>query len=106
MVCTPFGKRCTGSSSILPFRTLPAITRPPDAPMSTAPNTGSRWRSPQERGGDAGVDRDVQTGGVAEVGRAEHEDGVGDVLRQHLPLEEGALGVVLAQLLLGDAVDG
>ena len=36
---------------------------------------------------------------------AEHEDGVGHVLRQHLALEQGALGVVLAQILLGDAVD-
>ena len=37
---------------------------------------------------------------------AEREDGVGDVLRQDLPLEQGPLGVVRAELLLRYPVDG
>src|SRR5687768_18291121 len=41
-------------------------------------------RSPQESGGDAGIDGNVQTGRVTEIGRAEHEDRVGNVFRQHL----------------------
>ena len=39
-------------------------------------------RSPQEGRSDAGVDGNVQTSGVAQVCRAEHEDSVGNVLRQ------------------------
>src|SRR5690606_6407975 len=41
-----------------------------------------------------------------EVAAAQHEDRVGDILGKHLALEEGALRVVLAQLLLWHAVDG
>ena len=46
--------------------TVPTMTRPLDAPRSTAA-TRARFDgigSAQERGGDAGVDGDVQAGGV------------------------------------------
>lgn len=62
--------------------------------------------SSKEGGGDAGVDGDVQPGGVAEVARAEHEHRVGHVLGKYFALEQGALGVVLAEVLLVDAVHG
>ena len=38
--------------------------------------------------------------------RAQDEDGVGDVLGQHLALEQRALGVERAEVVLGDPVDG
>ena len=62
-------------------------------------------RSSEEGGGDAGVDGNVQAGGVTQISRAEHEDSVGDVLRQHLALQQRTGGEVLAELLFGDAVD-
>ena len=51
----------------------------------------------QEGGGDAGVDGDVQAGGVDEFAAGEDEHGVGDVLGQHLALEQGPLGVERAR---------
>ena len=54
---------------------------------------------------DAGVDGDVQAGRVGQVAADQGEDGGGDVLGQHLALEQRPLGVELAELLLGDAVD-
>src|SRR4051794_15401196 len=98
--------RATGSSSSRPGSTRPAITRPLDAPRSTAANTPSviRRSSSQESGRDAGVDRDVEAGGVRKFAAGEHEHRVGHVLGQHLALEQGPLGVVLAELLLGYAV--
>ena len=99
----PLGKRCTSverAASAGP--TAPTITRPLDAPRSTAATTDpATGRSPQERGGDAGVDGDVQPGGVAQSsGPHSTNDGVGDVLGQHLALEQGALRVERAELLL------
>src|SRR6476659_6203915 len=105
-VCRALANRWTTSMVIEPSRTTPTTTRPLEAPMSMAATVvggaGSliRTSSAQEGGGDAGVDGDVQTGGVGQVGGAEHEHGVGHVLGQHLPLQQRALGVVLAELLL------
>src|SRR5688500_32155 len=62
-------------------------------------------RSSQEGGGNAGVDRNVQTGGVTEVSRAEHEDRVGDVLGEYLTLQQRSRGIVLAELLFRNPVD-
>src|SRR5690242_7478208 len=115
----PLANRCTTSMVMVWSRTMPATTRPLEAPMSIAATTVTgwgaviaecSWRSAggsslaQESGGDAGVDGDVQPGGVRQVGRAQHEHGVGDVVGQHLPLQQGPLGVVLAQVLLLDPV--
>jgi hypothetical protein len=47
----------------------------------------------------------VQAGGVGELGGGEDRGGVGHVLRQDLALEEGPLGVVLAELLFLHTVD-
>src|SRR5215211_687209 len=90
----------------------------PSKPARSCPSTGAVLSpskgsghvpqlkaSPQESGGNAGVDGNVQAGGVTQIGRAEHEDRVGDVLRQHLALQQRARRVVLAQLLLGHPVD-
>src|SRR5215208_2327792 len=62
-------------------------------------------RSPQESGGDAGVDGDVQAGRMTEVSRAEHEDRVGDVLGEYLTLQQRSRGIVLAELLFRNPVD-
>src|SRR5215203_6740216 len=62
-------------------------------------------RSPQESGGDAGVDGNVQAGRVTEVSRAEHEDRVGDVLGEYLTLQQRSRGIVLAELLFRNPVD-
>src|SRR5262245_66090276 len=102
----PFGNRATVSieSSLGPTR--PRTTRPLEAPRSTAATVMALLiRSAQERCGHAGVHRHVQPGGVGELGAAEHEDRVGDVLGQHLALEDRPLGVELAQVLLLDPVD-
>ena len=64
------------------------------------------WWSSEEGGGDSGVDGDVEAGGVAEVAGAEDVDGVGDVFGEDFAFEEGALGVVLAEVFFVDAVDG
>ena len=57
-------RACTRPSSM-----MPAMTRPPEAPMSIAATTRRVIGSAQEGGGDAGVDGDVEAGGVAELGR-------------------------------------
>src|SRR5680860_16576 len=68
-----------------PHRTTVPGTR------ATVVRTGHNWaangRSSQERGGDAGVDGNVQTSRVAEIAGAEHEHGVRHVLGHHLALE-------------------
>src|SRR6478735_1149042 len=77
------------------------------APVMRGTASGARQggaRSAQEGRRHTGVDGDVETGGVCEIPARQGEDGVGDVLREHLALEDGALGVELAQLLLLDAV--
>src|SRR4051794_23852068 len=110
----PLAKRCTSCSSSVPGPTSPTMTRPEVAPRSTAATRTVRGvpavpviadTSSQEGRRHARVDRDVQAGGVREVGAAEHEHRVGDVLRQHLALEDRALRVELAEVLLLDAVD-
>src|SRR6478609_9659981 len=63
-------------------------------------------RSSQEGGGDAGVDGDVQPGGLREVTGGERVHGVADVVGQDLLAEQGALGVVGAEVFFLDAVDG
>src|SRR5699024_4669973 len=50
--------------------------------------------------------RDVQTGGLGQVAAGEGEHGGGHVLGQHLAAEQGALGVVGAQLGLLHPVHG
>jgi hypothetical protein len=47
----------------------------------------------------------VQARGQRQVTAGEREHGAGDVLREHLLLQQGALGVVGAELVLGHAVD-
>jgi hypothetical protein len=47
----------------------------------------------------------VQAGRPGEVAAGQREDGVGHVVGQHLALEQGPLGVELAQVLLLDPVD-
>src|SRR5262245_1914324 len=61
--------------------------------------------SPEEGRRDTGVDRYVQPGGARHERGAEGEDRVRAVLGQQLALEQGALGVGLAEGLLLDAVD-
>ena len=61
-------------------------------------------RSPQEGRRDTRVDGDVEPGRLAEVAAGQGEDRRGDVLRQHLALEQRPLGVELAELVLGDPV--
>ena len=77
--------------------------------MSTAATTAGRAliaRSSQERCGHSGIDRDVQSGRQCEVAARECEHRGRDVLRQDFALQQGALCVVGAKVLLGDAVDG
>src|SRR3954470_7785714 len=85
----PLRNRATSVSSSMSEPsgpTRPSMTRPLDAPRSTAASAIcplTTW-SPQEGGGDAGVDRDVQAGGLGEIAAGERERGGGDVLGQHL----------------------
>src|SRR5512142_456612 len=94
-----FGNRLTSWSSTPSADTWAAITRPLDAPRSTPATAtaliraGPRASSSEERRGDPRVDGDEQSGGEREVPAGECEDGCGDVLGQHLALEQGPLGV-------------
>src|SRR3954447_24386004 len=101
---TPLANRCTGSSRIWLSSTRPAMTRPPDAPMSTAAKT--RTGLAEEGGGDAGVHGHEEPGGVAELVRAQGSDRLGDVFGEHLPLEQRALRVEGAELRFRDPVHG
>src|ERR1700712_1532632 len=116
----PLGKRCTSSSSRTSGSTptRATITRPEVAPRSTATiRLGSVMARPSSQAGspepassqegrrDPRVDGDVQPGGVRQVRTAQYEDRVGAVLGKHLALEQGALGVELAQVLLLHAID-
>src|SRR4051812_21945338 len=104
------GNRLVSTSSSRPGPTRPIMVRPLEAPRSMAATTADFMtplpcrRLAQEPGRDAGVDGDVQPGRPRQLSRGEHEHGVGDVLRQYLALEQGALGVVLAELVLCHAV--
>src|SRR5215208_1544365 len=60
--------------------------------------------SAQEAHGHAAVDRDQQPGCHLQRPAGQGQHRLGHVLRQDLPLEQGPLGVVLAQLLLLDPV--
>src|SRR5689334_549746 len=64
------------------------------------------WSSSKERRRHARVDRDEQPGGEGQVAAGQREDRRGNVLWEHLFLQQRALGVERAKLLLGDAVDG
>src|SRR5581483_2110934 len=68
----------------------------------------SHWRSPssQEGGGYPGVDGDEQAGGERQVWSAEGVYGGGGVFGEDFAAEEGACGVVGAEVLFGDAVEG
>src|SRR5215217_3221092 len=57
-------------------------------------------RSAQEAHGHAAVDRDQQPGRHLQRPAGQGQHRLGHVLRQDLPLEQGPLGVVLAQVLL------
>ena len=101
-------KRATGSE-VQRGRdpTSPSITRPLEAPRSTAA-TLTDVRHDQRRNAAA---TPASTGMCRPVvwvmfGTAQREDGVGAVLGQDLALEQRALGVELAEVLLVDAVDG
>src|SRR3954447_25952258 len=102
----PLGKRWTSSRRSVSAPTSATITRPEVAPRSNATQRFIAVRASSQEGScDTGVDRDVQPGRVRHVRTAEHEHGVGTVLGQHLALEQGALGVELAEVLLLHAVD-
>src|SRR6478752_7148569 len=102
----PLGKRCTSSRRRVSTPTSATITRPEVAPRSKATQRFTRtWASSQECSGDARVDRDVQPGRVRHVRTTQREHRVGAMLGQHLTLEQGALGVELAEVLLLDPVD-
>src|SRR3954452_2201920 len=102
----PLGNRCTSSRRSASAPTSATITRPEVAPRSKATQRLTAVEaSSQEGSRDARVHRHVQSGGVGHVRAAQHEDGVGAVLRQHLALEKRPLGVELAEILLLDAVD-
>ena len=68
-------------------------------PMGARPQRRNAAATPESTGTCRPVVRDRSPAGQG-------EDGVGDVVGQHLALEQGPLGVVLAEFLLGDAVDG
>src|SRR4051812_47393680 len=71
-----FANRCASCSTTRPGPTSASITRPLDAPTSTATYVDpSTRRLPEEGCGDAGVHRDVQAGGVGEVAADEREHG-------------------------------
>ena len=55
----------------------------------------SRYR--RNAGGDAAVDRHEQAGRARQVAADERDDGVGDVLGQHLPAEQRSARVELAE---------
>src|SRR5688572_24148686 len=86
----PLGNRLTSVSSSRAAATWPNITRPLEAPRSTAAMVRA-FMSTQESGGHAGVDGNVQAGGTRQLPGGQYEHRVGDVLGQHLPFEQGAL---------------
>src|SRR5919112_685688 len=85
-----FGKRATISVRTRPPSIAPTTTRPLVAPRSTAATVPITRRSAKERCCDAGVDRDVQACGLAEVVSGQHGYGGGDVLAEHFALEDRA----------------
>ena len=92
----------------MPPPTTPAITRPPDAPMSTAAKTRRAHDdvsagTPRPRRRRPGCSKPVVWLNSSEVMAA---TAVGDVVGQHLALEQRALGVERAELVLRHAVDG
>src|SRR3984885_1724994 len=119
-----FANRCASCRPSWPRPPWPTMTRPPDAPRSTAatatvpaapagaaPAGAASADAPpilmtsaQERGGHARVHRDVQPGGQGQVAGGQRDHRGGDVLGQHLPLEQGPLRVERAELLLGHPV--
>src|ERR1700722_14478461 len=116
-----FANRLTSCSSTPSFENWAAMIRPLAAPRSPpatvtplvtpvhapAPVPALMTAgSPEERGGHAGVDWDQKPCRQGEVAADEGEDGGGDVLGQYLFLQQGALGVVGAELGFVDAVDG
>ena len=72
--------------------------------MSTAAKT-ARHRQRRKAAATPASTGIEQPGGVAELVGAQRGDSVGDVLGQHLALEERALRVERAELFLGYAVD-
>src|SRR6476659_3300576 len=100
-----FVNRWTSVSSSSVGATRPTITRPLDAPRSTAatsrPVTGG---SPEEGRRDARVDRDMEARGLAQVATDKREDRGRDMLGQDLALEQRPLRVELAELVLRDPV--
>src|SRR6478609_853709 len=100
-----FVNRWTSVSSSSVGATRPTITRPLDAPRSTAatsrPVTGG---SPEEGRRDARVDGDVEPRRLTQVATDQGEDRGRDVLGQDLALEQRPLRVELAELVLRDPV--
>src|ERR671910_2431532 len=99
-----FGKRATISVRTRPPSIAPTTTRPLVAPRSTATTVPMTTQSAKERCCDAGVDRNVEACGLAEVLSGQHGHGGGDVLGENFALEDRALCVEGAELLLGNAV--
>src|SRR5215469_18335509 len=90
------GNRISSCSSMPAADTRPAMTRPADAPRSTAATTASLTRSSgssQEGGRYSRVDRDQQAGGEWQVAGTEREHSGCDVVRQYFALEQCPLGV-------------
>src|SRR5215469_6751592 len=91
------GNRLTSCSSMPDAVTRAAMTRPADAPRSTAATTRSFTPgSSQEGGRYSGIDGDEQAGGERQIAAAEREDRGCHVLGQHLALEQSPPGVELA----------
>ena len=67
---TPLGKRCTTWRSALPAVRLPTMTRPEDAPMSTAANKAAHRRKAAATPASTGMCRPVVWESSAEVSTA------------------------------------
>src|SRR5262245_6938949 len=94
-----FGKRWTVSTLTRSPSTAPAMTRPLDAPRSTAAKVRV-LTSAEEGGGNPRVHRHEQSGGVAELVGAQRGHRVRDVFGEDLSLQQGALRVVITELVL------
>src|SRR6185437_15577369 len=69
------------------------------ADVNCGKDSGSHVLS-EKRAGDPGIDGHEEAGRMAELVRRDRRDAAGDVLWQHLALQERALRVVRAQLFL------
>src|SRR5665213_3634061 len=99
-------KRWTSWRASRPSATVPAMTRPLDAPRSMAPNTAGLLTGSAEEGrGHAAVDRDQQPGGQGQISPGQGEDSGGHVLGHDLLAQKRSLRVEPPQVLLLHAID-